>query len=110
LQAAILNASDLEHPMWNRISTSFEIPAPGTSGGILRVVSQQEVVKPSFRPRARAGPVFGKAILGTKALNLFYRERQTILGTRSRQIRRPKELWAINAVDEALDRGAILRH
>ena len=55
--AAILNASDLEHPMWKRISTSFEIRARGISGGILGLVSQREPIRPSFRPRALAGPV-----------------------------------------------------
>ena len=57
MQAAILNASDLERPMWKRISTSFEIQACGISGGILGLVSQREPIKPSCRPRARAGPV-----------------------------------------------------
>ena len=85
----------LEHRRWKRISTPFEIQAPGTSGGILGLVSQRESIKPSCR-RARAGPVirpewsfenssaFRERIpSGTEIfelLHLFYRERQTILG------------------------------
>ena len=47
----------LEHRMWKRISTPFEIQAPGTPGGILRLVSQRELIKPSCRPALVPAPV-----------------------------------------------------